>query len=112
MARSSKSAAATSPDTAELLNRLTNAVAQLAGEVGVLRTILDEIQDDIAWAIDNGRLATRHRDRVPPMHITSMAKDPLSRDWAKLLDRTQPKDLPPEALNAPAGPENSQQSLF
>src|SRR5262245_52925063 len=112
MAHSSKTVTAELSDTTELLDRLSKAVEDLAGEFKVIRTILDEIQDDLAWAMDKGRLVARQRDTTPPMHITGMAKYPLSPDWAKLLNRTQPKDLPTEVGKLSAGPESSQQSLF
>jgi hypothetical protein len=112
MPRSSKTASADSSDTAELLDRVCKALEALADQVKVMRTILDEIQDDLAWALDNGRLVARHREPAPPMHITSMAKDPLSPDWAKLLNSTRPQDLPPEALHPAAHTERTQQDLF
>jgi hypothetical protein len=78
------------------MKRIADAVEKLAGEVEVLRGVIDRLQDDLAWALNNDAFAgnNRHREPCPPMHITSMPRDPLASDWHERLNRFRPEDLP------------------
>jgi hypothetical protein len=77
-------------ETAELVRRLTDAVEEVAGELKVLRTALDEIRDDLGWAISNDRF----RPETQPVPLTSMPRNPLAPDWSERLNRFGPGDLP------------------
>lgn len=57
-------------------------VDRLAEEVRILRQVLDEIQDDFAWATRNG-LASKV---TAPMVVKKMALDPLAADWNQHIE--------------------------
>jgi hypothetical protein len=80
----------------DAIQRIADAVEKLAGEVEVLRGIVDRLQDDFAWALNNDAFGRGelHRDPGPPMHITSMPRDPLAPDWHERVNRFRPEDLP------------------
>src|SRR5438105_853037 len=77
------------------LERLAEAVEKLAGEVEILRGIVDRLQDDFAWALNNDafRREDIHRESVMPLHLTSMPLDPLAPDWHERVNRFRPEDL-------------------
>ena len=79
-------------EMAEFVRRLIDAVEDLAGELKVLRTVLDEIRDDFGWAISNDRF----RPETQAVPLTSMPRDPLAPDWSERLNRFGPGDLPDE----------------
>ena len=61
---------------------LTAAVENLAEQVEVLRNVLDEIRDDLQYAIRNGQF----RGELPsPMMLRVMPADPLDPEWAQKL---------------------------
>jgi hypothetical protein len=79
----------------EVLERIAEAVEKLAGEVEILRGIIDRLQEDFAWALNNDafRGEGARRERVPPVHITSMPLDPLAPDWHERLNRYRAEDI-------------------
>lgn len=93
MVKSSKTSSVAQEDS---VLKLTEAVEALAGEVRVLREILDRLQDDFAWALHNDAFRATLKAPVPPMVITSLPRDPLAKDFAARINRYRPEDLPPE----------------
>jgi len=93
---------ATDSDNVE---RLASAVEKLAGEVGILREIVDRLQDDLAWALNNDvfRREHHHREPVPPMQLISMPLDPRAPDWNERINRIRPEDLIDEDEDDQAG---------
>src|SRR5438046_1469719 len=85
------------PD-AEVLERLVHAVESVAGQIEVLRTVLDEIREHLGWAIQNDCFRC-------PAHacpVTSMPTDPTAADWGERLNRFSTRDLPAdETVAAP-----------
>jgi hypothetical protein len=74
---------------------LTATVEKLTQEVRVLRDTIDELREDLRWAINN-----REEFRCQPrhvVHITSMPLDPLAKDFGKRVNRFTAKDLPNES---------------
>ena len=80
------------------LERIVEAVEKLAGEVEILRGIIDRLQDDFAWALNNDvfRHENMRGDPVVPLHVTSMPLDPLASDWAERVNRFLPEDITDE----------------
>lgn len=77
----------TQPETVDsptLLNRLLE-------ELAMARQMLEEIQDDLAWAIMNCRDGG-HSPR-PPLRITSMPLDPCADDWSERVNRYSAADV-------------------
>src|SRR6266566_889538 len=66
------------------------ATEELAGEVRILRAVLDEVREVMGQILNSGA-----GDNPPPVvrQITSMPLDPLTKDWAKRLNRFSAKDL-------------------
>ena len=85
----------------ETIDRLLEAVERLAGEVQVLREVLDRLEEGFDWAIKNDKL--RCSSLAPPMIITSMPRNPCAPDFGERINRFRPEDLPPE--NDPAEEE-------
>jgi hypothetical protein len=81
---------------ANVLERIAEAVEKLADEIEALRKIIDRLQDDFAWALNNDslRCGRSHCESVIPMHITSMPRDPLAPDWPERINRFRPENLP------------------
>ncbi len=73
----------------------TTVLDRLQEELAIARQMLEEIQDDLAWAIMNHS----GRDHVAPapLPITSMPLDPCVPDWAERLNRFSVADLPVDA---------------
>lgn len=82
------------PDENPQIARLIDAVEEVAEQLQVLREVIDEIREEFQWAVRNNRL------RCPPMHITSMPKDPLAPDFGTRVNRYTPENLS-EVFNAP-----------
>jgi hypothetical protein len=59
-----KAKGAKPPSQEDLLQRLVVAVEQLTQEVRMLGQAVDRLQDDFAWALDNGRIPTDPTDKV------------------------------------------------
>jgi hypothetical protein len=97
----------------EVLERIAEAVEKLAGEVEILRGVIDRLQDDFAWALNNDafRGSAFRQERSPPFHITSMPLDPLAPDWHEQVNRFRPEDIDGENARLEAG-ESVQQDLF
>ena len=69
-------------------------VKRLTQELVVLRTVMDEIREDIVWAV---RDAPDSLSTLGARRINSMALDPCAPDWSERLNRLSPSDLPPES---------------
>ena len=69
----------------EAIENLASCVTELTGQIEVLRNVLDEIREDFAWAVQNGRLSTGQLPR--PFVLKRMAADPTAPDWAERLNR-------------------------
>lgn len=78
---------------AERIERLIDAVEEVAAQIEVLRQVIDEIREEFQWAVRNNRMAPH------VVRVTSMAKDPLDPEWAAKLNRLTPADFPPSALD-------------
>lgn len=102
MPRPKQSMAPTSAPTEEQVAQLTAAVQSLtqqvetlAGHVEIVHQVLDEIREDIGWALQNDSFSTRRSDEwLPVTHITSMPKDPCAPDFHERVNRFSAKDLP------------------
>ena len=77
--------------------RLAVAVELPTEEVHILREIVDRLQDDLAWALNNDRFRTRPASS--PMHITSMPANPLAPDFGEHINRYRPEDIPSEPVS-------------
>lgn len=99
---------------AKAIERIGEAVENLAAEVESLRGALDCVQDDVAFALENDTLRRRkaHGEPAFPMHITSMPRNPLAPDFGKRLNRVRPEDLPSEEEPEEDLSAYRQQSLF
>src|SRR5437870_13550843 len=103
MPRPTKHSPAESPPRrdAEVLERLVDAVESVAGQIEVLRNVLDEIREDLGWAINNDRF------RCPPhgCQVTSMPVDPCAEDWPERLNRLKPENLPSDEASPSPAPD-------
>lgn len=84
------------------LAELPTTVERLTQELVVLRRVMDEIREDIGWAVRNAP------DLIPALgarRITSMPLDPCAPDWSERLNRLTPADLPPEPGASAARPQ-------
>ncbi len=50
----------------EAIENLSNCVTELTSQIEVLRNVLDEIREDFAWAVQNGRLSAGQRTKAWP----------------------------------------------
>lgn len=98
---------------AEEVRALRDVVVQLTNEVAVLRSVLDEVRDDLGWALNN---RAEFRCPHPVMHLTSMPKDPLAPDFGERVNKYSAKDLEDlSSVDTPAPPtrhDQSQRDLF
>lgn len=92
-ARKQCPAAERSDAHAEHVDRLADAVEEVAGQLEVLRQVLDEIREDFQWAVRNDRFRSEH----PCAPLTSLPADPLAPDFGERVNRVKPEDLPEEA---------------
>jgi hypothetical protein len=89
-------------------------IEKLAADVEALRSVIDDVQEDVALVLDNAK----HRRGKPssesalPMRITSMPRDPLAKDFGKRLNRFRPEDLPSDAGSDKKSSAFQQQDLF
>lgn len=72
----------------------TAVLDRLQEELAMARQMLEEIQDDLAWAIMNQQ--DRDRDLVGPLRITSMPLDPCAPDWFERVNRYSADDVAEE----------------
>ena len=80
----------TQPETVDppaLLDRLLE-------ELAMARQMLEEIQEDLAWAIMNYR--DGEHVPSPPLRITSMPLDPCAADWPERVNRYSADDVVPD----------------
>ena len=78
-------------------NPLFEAVAALAGEVGLLRQTLDDLRDDFRWVTRNG-LPIQSIEHVI---VKRMALDPCADDWSNRL-QLEYLSYDPRQLSLPA----------
>jgi len=81
---------------------LAEAVLSLQDEIHTLRISIDELRDDVVWAVRNALASTPNA----PFQLTSMPCDPTAADFGAGVNKLRPSDLPPELLPAgyqPAG---------
>jgi hypothetical protein len=69
------------------------AVDRLTDNVRVVWQTLDEIRDDLQWALRNVAQAA---EVLRPMRVTSMALDPRDPEWGSKLNALRPEDVAPE----------------
>jgi hypothetical protein len=98
----------------DALERIAEAVEKLAGEVEILRGIIDRLQDDFSWALNNDAFRREEfpRERGSPLHITSMPLDPLAPDWHDRVNRYRAEDLTDEEDEHDESEESVQRDLF
>ena len=80
--------------TQEILNRLVETVERLEAEMRCIRETLDRIQDDFAWSLNND--PTREdtwRPASPPVHISSLPRDPLASDFGERINQVTADEL-------------------
>lgn len=103
-------------DLTVAIEQLGENVHELKEEVRVLRQVLDEIRDDIGWAMNNREEFRCQRSERPIMHVTSMPKDPLAPDFGERINRLSARDLPASDDDSHArdagGEENPQGTLW
>lgn len=87
-------------DAAARLNRLLE-------ELAMARQMLEEIQDDLAWAI----MSQHDRNRVgpTPLRIASLPLDPSVPDWAERVNRFSAADVCGSTKTEHAPPIRKQQ---
>ncbi len=86
---------------------ITEVVRENTEEIGVLRDAIDDEREVIEWAAHNDK---------PIVLLSSMAADPAASDFAAILNRLRPEDLPPAEPQpqeqAPAKNQSAQQKLL
>jgi hypothetical protein len=79
--------------TPEMVEELTLAVNSLTDQVRMLRQAVDEIGDELGWAIRNRVIP----ELLPPViPITSMPVDPLADDFCQRVNEV-PREISPSA---------------
>jgi hypothetical protein len=109
-----KRTTAPEPPASDAVERLIEAAQKLACEMGCLRSAVEKLQDDFAWALNNDvfRRVDRGTESVPPFPVTSMPLDPLALDWARRLNRLGPEDVPHEVHLRGQNKSSIQKNLF
>ncbi len=97
--------------TPEQVEDLTQAVVSLTEQVRVLRQAVDEIGDELEWAIRN-RVVMVKPIEFPQPRITSFPVDPLAEDFHERVNAVTAADLPPDADSIPASSTPRKQALF
>ena len=72
------------------IEELTLTVAKLTEQVRMLRQAVDEIGDELGWAIRNRVIAQVH---PPPFHLTSFPLDPLMENFGKQVNAVSRQDV-------------------
>ena len=73
------------------LSSLTDELIALRQEVQVLRNVLDEMREDVAWGIRNGVLPSANL--IKPLKLTSLPLDPAVEDFHERVNEVTPEDL-------------------
>jgi hypothetical protein len=97
-----ESADATDPINRNLLDQvtaLTAAVERVADEIKVLRIVLDEIRDNVGWALNQMDWV---RPIPEPPNMGSLPADPPAQDLEEPLNPSRQDSLPPEKSADPA----------
>jgi hypothetical protein len=88
----------------EKVGHLVGIVTDLTDEVNMLRDAVDDSRQEMESV-----MRLHRKPPPPPMHITSMPKDPLDPHFHEKVNRLKPTDLPTaDAGSAPA----TQSELF
>jgi hypothetical protein len=82
---------------------LLDAVQALTDEVRVLRHAVDELREEIQYAVRNLIDMPEVMQHARP--LTSMPIDPAAPDFAERVNRLTPADLPPEEPAAASHPD-------
>lgn len=102
--------AVSSKPTSGQVNDLTDAVMSLTEQVRMLRQAVDEIGDELGWAIKNRVVM------VPPIEsqfprLTSFPIDPLAEDFHERVNAVRPSELgPDETHKAVSTPSSGKQA--
>jgi hypothetical protein len=75
----------------DAIDDLTHVMSRIADHLQVIGETLDEIRDDLGWAINN-----RDEFKSPPahiVHITSMPRDPCDPAFGKNVNRITQADI-------------------
>ena len=102
-------AAADSQISPEQVEDLTQAVLSLTEQVRVLRQAVDEIGDELGWAIRN-RVVVIQPLEPQSRRITSFPLDPLAEDFHERVNAVTPADIPADDAMAPGIPSPCKQS--
>ena len=69
-------------------------VERLEAEMRCIRETLDRLQDDFAWSLNNDPAREdTWRPASAPIHITSLARDPLAADFGERIDKVPAEEL-------------------
>ncbi len=84
----------------ETIEELTQTVNSLVEQVRILRQAVDEIGDELGWAIRN-----RFRDQLPspPFVLNSFPLDPLADDFAERVNAVSRHDISEDPADYPLG---------
>lgn len=84
--------------TPEQIDDLTQAVVSLTEQVRVLRQAVDEIGDELGWAIRNRVVTVQPLEAVSPRPcITSFPADPSAVDFHERINAVRASDLPADS---------------
>ena len=96
-----------SPITSEQIDDLSQAVISLTEQVRVLRHAVDEIGDELGWAIRN-RVVMVESVETYSKRITSFPIDPTAENFHERVNVLTAADLP-EIEGSPSQPRSSRQ---
>ena len=82
-----------SPATNQVVEDLVSCVSELVDQVAILREAIDDLREEFAWAVQNGRVP---QQLSPPFLLKSMPKDPTAPDWAARLNQATADPQTPE----------------
>jgi hypothetical protein len=72
---------------------LSGHVDTLAQRIQILTLAVDDVREELGWALNNDKF---RGEPPPPMHITSLPRDPLAADFGEQINRFSAADLPPD----------------
>lgn len=80
--------------TPEMIEELSSAVQALTDQVRMLRQAVDEIGDELGWAIRNRVIPKRQPPTIP---LVSLPLDPLADDFCQRVNEvpSMPTEAPP-----------------
>ena len=96
--------------TEEVLDRLVETVERLEEDMRCIRETLDRLQDDFAWSLNNDPAREDSwRPASAPIHITSLARDPLAADFGERINKVTAEEL--AALREQVAAEAEEQAI-